>query len=86
MAIRAASVEKEDRSGRPRGGGVKRTHMTLGAEPRVRDLEQPVVDGSVGIVAVGAIFERRRMRPKEWAAPLGMAGVAVFVDTGLFEL
>ena len=60
--------------------------MALGAEPGVRDFEQPVIDGSVGLVAVGAIFKRRRMRPQERPAPLGMTGVTVFIDAGLLEL
>jgi len=60
--------------------------MALRAEPRVGNLEQPVVDGSVRLMAVSAIFKRRRMRPKKWAAPLGVAGVAVLVDAGLLEL
>ena len=86
MAVRAAAVEEKHRSRRPRADWVTRTQVALGAKPRVGNLQQPVVDGSVRLVAIGAIFKRRRMRPKKRAAPLGMARVAVFIDTGLFEL
>jgi hypothetical protein len=61
-------------------------HMALGAEPGVSNLEQSVVDGSVRLVTVSAIFKRRWMHPEERAPPLGMTGVAVFINTGLFEL
>jgi len=60
--------------------------VALGAEPGVRDLEQPVIDGSVGLMAIGATFKRRRMRPEKRPSPLGMAGVTVFIDAGLLEL
>jgi hypothetical protein len=65
---------------------VTRAHMALGAEPGVRDLEEPVIDGSVGLMANGAIFKRRWMGPEKRPAPLGVAGVTVFVDAGLLEL
>jgi hypothetical protein len=61
-------------------------HMALGAEARIGNLEQSVVDGSVRLVTVSAIFKRRWMHPEERAPPLRMAGVAVFINTGLFEL
>ena len=60
--------------------------MARGAEPRVRDFEKPVIDGSVRLVTVGAVLKRRRMFPQERPAPLGMAGVTVFIDAGLLEL
>ena len=86
MAVRAAAIEEKDRSRRPWGNGMLYRHMALRAEPWVGNLEQPVVDGSVRLVTVSTIFKRRRMRPKKWAAPLGVTGVAVFVDTRLLKL
>ena len=86
VTVGAATVKEKDRSRRPRADRVTRAHMALGAEPGVCDLEQPVIDGSVGLVAVGAIFKCRRMWPEKRPAPLGMTGVTVFIDAGLFEL
>ena len=86
VTVGAAAIEEEDRRGRPRGDRVLHRHVTLSTEPGVRDLEKPVVDGSVGLVAVGAAFKRRRMRPEERPAPFGVAGETVFVDAGLLEL
>jgi hypothetical protein len=86
VAVRTAAIEEKHRSRRPRGNRMLYRHMALRAKPGVGNLEQPVVDGPVRLVAVGTIFKRRRMRPKKRAAPLGMAGVAVFVDTRLLEL
>ena len=86
MTVGAAPIEEEDRCLRPRGDRVLYRHMALGAEPGVRDFEQPVIDGSVGLMAVGATFKRRGMRPEKRSAPFGMTGVTVFVDAGLLEL
>ena len=61
-------------------------HVTLGAQPRIGDLQQPVVDRAMRIVAVSTVFKRGRMLVKERTAPLGMASIAILVDTGLFEL
>ena len=60
--------------------------MARGAEPRVRDFEKPIIDGSVRLVTVATILKRRRMLPQKRPAPLGMAGVTVFVYAGLSEL
>ena len=86
VTVGAAAVEEKDRSWRPRRNGMLYRHVALRAEPRIGNLEESVVDGSVRLVTVSAIFKRRWMHPKERPPPLGMAGVAVFVDTGLFEL
>jgi len=89
VTVSAATVEEKDRSGshwRPRDNRVLYRHVALGAEPGIGDLEQPVVDGSVGLMTVGAALKRRWMRPEEWSAPLGVAGVTVFIDAGLLEL
>lgn len=86
VAVRAAAIEEKHRGGRPRRNWMLHRHMALGAEPGVGNLEQTVVDGAMRLVAISAIFKRWRMRPKKRTAPLGMARVAVFIDTGLFEL
>src|SRR5262250_2972895 len=86
VTVGAASVEKEDRSWRPRGHRVLYRHVTLSTEPGVRDLEQPVIDSSMRLVANRTIFKRRWMRPEKRPAPFGVAGVTVFVDAVLFEL
>jgi hypothetical protein len=86
VTVGAATVKEKNRSLRSRADRVLYRHVALGAEPGVRDLEQPVIDGSVGFMAIGATFKRRRMRPEKRPSPLGMAGVTVFIDAGLLEL
>ena len=86
VAVSAAAVEEKHRSRGSRTDRVLYRHVALGAKPGVGDLEQPVINGAVGFMAVGAIFKRRRMRPEERSASLGVAGITVFVDAGLFEL
>jgi len=86
VAVCATAIKEENRSRRPRRNRMLYGHMALGAEPRVGNLQQTVVNGAMRLVAIGAIFKRRRMRPKERAAPLGMTGIAVLINTGLFEL
>jgi hypothetical protein len=86
VAVGAAPVKEKHRSRRPRADRVTRAHMTLGAEPGISNLEKPVIDGPVGLMAIRAIFKGRRMRPEKRPPPLGMTGVTVFIDTGLLEL
>lgn len=86
VAVRAAAIEEKHRGGRPRRNWMLHRHMALGAEPGVGNLEQSVVDGAMRLVTVSTIFKRRWMHPEERAPPLRMARVAVFIDTGLFEL
>ena len=86
VTVGAASVKEEDRSRRPRRHGVTRCVMARSAKPRVCDLEKPIIDGSVGLVAVAAVFKCRRMLPQKGPAPFGVAGVTVFIDAGLLEL
>ena len=84
VTVGAASV-KEDRS-RPRRHGVTRCVMARSAKPRVCDFEKPIIDGSVRLMAIATVFKRRRMFPQKQPAPLGVAGVTVFIDAGLLEL
>ena len=65
---------------------MTRVQMAGAANPRIGHFQQPIVDRTVGLVAVGAIFKNRRMLPKKRPPPLGMAGVTVLIDTGLLEL
>jgi len=60
--------------------------MTLVAKPRHAHLEQTVIIGAMRLVAVGAVVSNRRMLVKKRPAPLGVAGVTVLVDAGLYEL
>ena len=86
VTVGAASVKEEDRSIRPRCHRVTCRVMAGGAEPRVCDFEQPIIDGSVGLVAIATVFKRRRMFPQKGPTPFGVAGVTVFIDAGLLEL
>ena len=85
VTIGAAPIEKEDRIASPWSRRVP-AHMALGAQPRVGDFQQPVIDGAVRLMAVGAIVECGRMFIKERPSSFGMAGVTVLVDAGLLEL
>jgi len=60
--------------------------VALVAEPRHPYFEQPVINGTVGIMAVGAIVKNRRMLEEKGAAPFAVAAIAVLVDAGLYEL
>lgn len=86
MAIGAAAIKKEHRIFSPGGHRVTRDHMALGAHSRIGNFQQPVVDRAVGLMAVSTIVERRGMLIEKRPAPLGMAGITVLVDAGLFEL
>lgn len=86
MTIGAAPVEDEPGIDVSRGAGMSRMHVTLGAQPGVSYLEQPVIYGTVRLVAVGAILDDRGMLPKERTASLRMTRVAIFIDACLLEL
>src|SRR5262245_30706384 len=60
--------------------------MARSAEPWVGDFEQPVIDGSVGLMAIATVCKYRRMCPQKRPAPLGVAGITVLIDARLFEL
>ena len=61
-------------------------HVTLGADPGVSNFEEPVVDGAVRLMTVGAILNNRRMLPEKRSSPLSVAQVTGFIDACLFEL
>jgi hypothetical protein len=86
VTVSAASVEIPD--GIQQGG---RGRMTAGqmagvAYPRHAHLQQLRIVGAVSFVAVCAALYDGRVLPKEWTAPFGMAGQAVFVDGALDQL
>ena len=84
MAVGAAPVKKEVRVW-PILQPVTAI-VTLVAKSRHPHLEQSLVNGTMGIMAIGAIIEDRRMLKEKRSSPLGMAAVTVFVHTGLYEL
>jgi hypothetical protein len=86
VTVGAAPIKEKYRCRRPRCYRVTCNIMARGADPWVRDLEKPVIDGSVRLMAIGTIFKRRRMWPEKRPSPFGMAGVTVFIDAGLLEL
>jgi hypothetical protein len=86
MAIRATAIKEKSGIRAPRRGGVKRVHVTLRAQPWIGHLQQSIVDRPMRIMAVGAVFKRRWMRPEKWTPSLGVAGVTIFIDARLFEL
>jgi hypothetical protein len=84
MAVGAAPVEGVV-GVRPIPQSV-RAIVTLVAQPRHPYLEQPLVNGTVGIMAVSTIIEDRRMLKEKRSSSLRMTGVTVFVHAGLYEL
>ena len=85
MTIGATAVKEENRSAPPRIGWMT-ANMALRAEPRISDFQQPVVNRSVRLMAVGAVFERRRMLIEKRAAPFRVALVTGFIDACPFKL
>ena len=86
VAIRATPVKEERRIFAPGSYRVLRVTVTLGAQSRVGNFEQAIVDRAVGFVAVGAIFPHRRMFVQKRAAPFRVAQITGFIDARLFEL
>ena len=86
MTVGAAPVEEKPGIAIPRGAGMSRVHVTLGAQPWVGDFEQPVVYRAVRLMAIGAIFYDRRVLPKKRPASLTVAQVTGFINAWLYEL
>ena len=61
-------------------------HMALGTQPWIAHFKQTVIDRTMGLMAIGAIFHYGRMFPEKRPAPLGMAGVTILIHACLFEL
>lgn len=65
---------------------MKSRLMTLSADPGIGDFEEAVIDRTMGLVTIGAIFHYRGMLPEKGPAPLRMALVAGLIDARPFEL
>lgn len=63
---------------------MKNCLMTLRADPGICDLEKPVIDRTMRLMAVGAVLHDRRMLPEEGSAPFRMAHITGFIDARLF--
>lgn len=63
-----------------------RIAVTLGAESRIGNFEQAIVNRAMGLVAVRTIFPNRWVFVQEGSAPFRMAQVTGFIDARLFEL
>src|SRR5215510_16110418 len=86
VTVRAAPVKEKDRILPARGHRMTRAHMALCAEPRIGNLEQPVIDGAVRLMTVGATVKNRRMNIEEGPTPLCVTAPTVFIYAGLFKL
>jgi len=86
VTIGAAPIEKEWRILAARRHWMLRHSMALSAQPRIGDLEQPIVHRPMRLVAIRAIFDNGRMLVQERAAPFGMAGKTILVDARLLKL
>ena len=84
VTVGAAAVEEEPGIAIPRGAGMLRVYVTLSAKSRIRDFQQPVVYRAVRLMAIGAIFNDRRMFPEKRPAPFRMTGITVLVNACLF--
>ena len=82
MAVQAGAVKDLHVPLRVRLGVVPRadTHMTGLAQARWLNPQDRRVVGPVWHVAVQAILQNGRMRPKEWAALVGVAARTARVD------
>ncbi len=63
VTVGAAPVEHKHRGWILWIAGMTDVQMTLLAEPRLPDLEEKVVYCPVGLVAIAAVFQHRRMLP-----------------------
>ena len=86
MTVGAAPIKEENRVFTARSHRVPGNHMALRAHSRIGNFEQPVIDGAMRLVTVGTVIKRWRMLVEKRPAPLGVAGIAVFVHARLFEL
>lgn len=86
VTIGAAAVKVESGKAIPRGTGMLRMCVTLGAKPWICDFEKPVIDRAMRLVTIGAILDNGRVLPEERTASLRMTCVTIFIDAGLFEL
>lgn len=86
VTIGTAAIKEKARARVPRRARVTWRHMALGTQPWIANFKQTVIDRTMRFMTIGAVFHHGRMFPKKRPAPLGVAGVAVFIDACLFEL
>jgi len=86
MAIRAAAIEVADGIEQGWSRGVAAGVMAGVAHPGHAHLQQLRIVGAVRFMAVDTVLHHRRMLPKEWTTPLGVAGEAILIDRALLEL
>ena len=63
-----------------------RRDMALGANPRIGNLEEPVVHRAMRFMTVSTVLHDRRVLPQKWPAPFRVTGVTIFVNAALFQL
>ena len=85
MTVGAPTVEVLDRAKWLRLGRVAAAVMAGVAHARHAHLQQLRIVAAVRLMAVGAVFEDRRVFPQERAAAFGVAAKAVLVGVALDE-
>src|SRR3989304_5765078 len=80
VAVPGGGPERLDRIGQARRGGMAPLHGARLARPGPPHLQEVVVEGAVGLVAVGAALAHGGVLEDEGPPLLGMAVVAVLVD------
>jgi len=86
MAVRATPVEIPDGVEQGWGSWVTTGVVAAIANARHAYLQQLWVVGAMRLMAIGAVFQYRRVLPQERTTAFGMAGEAVLVDRALNEL
>src|SRR6266481_782595 len=86
MAVGATTVEVLDGTKGLRLRRVAAAVMAVVAHARHANFQQLRVVAAVRFVAVGAVFEYRRMLPQKRAAPLGVTAQAILISGALDEL
>ena len=86
VTIGAAPVKEKNRVLPAGGHRMHRTHMALRAKSRIGNFEQPVIDGPVRLMTVGATVKDRRMDIEKGSPPLRVTTPTVFIHASLFKL
>lgn len=80
MAVGTGTIEDEPRLGRLGGGRMAGLDVTLLTKSWLEDLEERFMVRAVGVVAVRAALQHRRVLPQKGAPLLRVAGIAVVID------
>src|ERR1700751_1786263 len=86
MAVGATAVEVLDGAERLRLSRMAAAVMAVVAHAGHANFQELGGVAAVRFVAVGAVFEHRRVLPQEWAAPLRVTAQAIFISSALDEL